>query len=178
MQLTFHQLFFRLAEEFRGVGHILMDKRLDFLQLFVEVLKAHHRKDRVRRHHDGQHNGQNDHGNIRQQIGHPDNERMNHLNHQHRHGAEHHQPRQADAAVEIKFPPAVIPPFRVKQLFHCPAGKVLHRSGDQHTGEKNQHRVVNPAKQQQIQHRAGAINRTVRPVEETAVDQFTAGNGA
>ena len=48
---------------------------------------------------------------------------------------------QADAAIDLDFFLAVVPPAHVKELFHEPAGEILQRAGEHHAAQEGENGI-------------------------------------
>lgn len=98
---------------------------------------------------------------------------MDDVQQQHRHGAEGRRAQQADPAIEVEAVMGIIPPADGKTFLQDVGRQIFQCIGDYDACKKQRQQIaLHIAQREDDQERAKAINRTERPRQKAAVDQF------
>ena len=149
-----------------------------FLELLMEARNVRDGIDAVKAEADEQNRGGNVPRDERDRI---DERRDQRMHDKHDHNGERTEDDRADqthAPFDVELAARIVPPARMKQFFHRPARKILQRAVHESAREKQQDRVFDRPQKQKIEHCAEPVDRAVRAVQKTAVDESLLCNGA
>ena len=95
-----------------------------------------------------------------------------HLDDEHAHHPECQQVARAHAPVDVEALLGVVPPARVEQFFHQPAGDIFQRAAEDEGEQECRFDLRCPQGQKvRHQHSARAVNRAQRAEQKAAVDE-------